>query len=98
MSAFTDLSNNKIGDSTGDMTFLWFFVGHFLLAYLSSLISVYESVGHPFRPSGFEISLKPSVLFPNFFGLQTLLHCTHTQPAEIFDFCTLTTCSNVYFP
>jgi hypothetical protein len=37
MSAFTDLSNNKIGDSTRDTTCLWFFVGHLLLAYPFSL-------------------------------------------------------------
>jgi hypothetical protein len=75
MSAFTDLPNNKIGDSTGDTTYLWFFVGHFLLAYLFHSVSVSESVGDPTRLSGPESFLRPSIIFPKFLCLQTLPHC-----------------------
>jgi hypothetical protein len=76
MSAFTDLSNNKIGDSTGDKTGLWFFVGHFLLTYSFYLKSVSESVGDPFRLFGFESSPRFFTLFSKFPDLQTLPHCT----------------------
>jgi hypothetical protein len=37
MSAFIGLSNNKIGESTGEMICFWFFFGHLILAYPFSL-------------------------------------------------------------
>jgi hypothetical protein len=76
MSAFTDLSNNKIGNSTGDMTLLCFFVGHILFTYSFHLKSVFESVGDPFRFSGFKNPLRFFALFLEFLDLQTPLHCT----------------------
>jgi hypothetical protein len=99
MSAFTDLSNNKIGDSTGDTTCLWFFVGHFLLAYLFHFNSVSESVGDPSRLSGSESSLRPFVLFPKFLLFTDIFRTVlYIQPAETFDFRTLTVYPSANFP
>jgi hypothetical protein len=86
MSTFTDLSNKTIGDSTGDMTYLWFFVGHFFLSYLFHFVSISESMGNPSRLSVFEISLRPLVLFSKFLVCRHFCTVLYTQPAETFDF------------
>jgi hypothetical protein len=71
------LSNNKIGNSTGDTTCFWFFVVHFPLAYIFSFyVSVSESVRDQSRLSGPESFLNFFTLFPIFLCLQTFLHCT----------------------
>ena len=52
MSAFTDLSNNKIGDHTGDMNCLGFLLSIFLQPTYFHLNLVSEFVGDPSRLSG----------------------------------------------
>jgi hypothetical protein len=76
MSAFTDLSYNKIGDSAGDTTSLCFFVGHFFLPTPFNLNSVSRSMGDPFRLSEFKSSQRIFLLFQKFLDFQTCLHCT----------------------
>ena len=77
MSTSTDLPVNKIGDSTGESTtWLWFFIGHFLIAYLLQSIYVSESVGDPIRLTGFKSFLRTFVFFQNFLFYGMVLHCT----------------------
>jgi hypothetical protein len=63
VSTLTDLSWNKIGDSTGEPN--CFLVSLVSLALIACFL-VSESVGDPSRLSGFESSLKSFVFFPNF--------------------------------
>jgi hypothetical protein len=94
MSALTDLSNNKIGDSTGDTTCLWFFVGHLLFTYSFYLKSVSESVGDPFRLSGFKIPLRCFSLFSKFLDFSNTsalypLHCLWKHSISMHPGCLL---------
>jgi hypothetical protein len=70
VSALTDLSYNKIGDSTGEISpfSLWFlsFYGHFLCLHFSFDLSVSESSGYPERPSGSISQFEFYLLFQNF--------------------------------
>jgi hypothetical protein len=66
VSAYTDLSYNKIGDSTKDTTHFVVFVGHFLSTYFFHYQPVSESVRDPYRLSRPISSLKTFVLFQNF--------------------------------
>jgi hypothetical protein len=87
VSAPTDLSNNKIGDSTGDLPFslclLIFFCGHFLWFHFSPVLSVFESLGYPVRPSGSRSLLQFCFIFQIFDYVQEFSHCTSLQPARI---------------
>jgi hypothetical protein len=88
VSALTDLSNNKIGDSTGEQSqfFWWFFVffcGHLLWFHFSPVLSVSESSRYPDRPFGFISLLKFYFIFQIFGYVQEFSHCTSLQPARI---------------
>jgi hypothetical protein len=52
------------------------FFGHFLFTYSFHLKLVSESVGDPFRLSGFKNPLRSFALFSEFLDLQTPPHCT----------------------
>jgi hypothetical protein len=70
VSALTDLSNNKIGDSTGELSLFlygfWIFCGHLLCLHFSFDLSVSESSGYPERPSGSISQFDFYLLFQNF--------------------------------
>jgi hypothetical protein len=87
VSAHMDLSNNKIGDSTGEHPFsLWllvFFCGHFLWFHFSLVLSISESSGYPDRPSQFRGLFKFCFIFQIFYYVQAFLHCTSLQPMRI---------------
>jgi hypothetical protein len=87
VSALTDLSNNKIGDSTGEIPFsLWlliFFCGHFLWFHFSPILSISESSGYPDRPSRSRSLFQFCFIFQNFDYVQAFSHCTSLQPARI---------------
>jgi hypothetical protein len=79
VSALTNLSINKIGDSTGGSN--CFLVSLVSLALIACFM-ISESVGDPSRLFGFESSLKIFVLFQNFVF------------TDILALCPLATCEN----
>jgi hypothetical protein len=88
VSAPTDLSNNKIGDSTGEtipfsLWLLIFFCGHFLWFHFSPVLSISESSGYPDRPSGSRGLFQFCFIFQIFDYVQAFSHCTSLQPARI---------------
>ena len=79
MSAPTDLSINKIGDSSGDLD--CFLVSLVSLALIACFLFS-ESMGDPPRLFGFESSLKNFCPLPNFVF------------TEVLALCPLSTCEN----